>query len=92
MKISMWIPKEKNSVWLQDFINKEISQAGNIKSKETRNSVIEGLHTIQRLAEPGICLYVDGTDSDVDTTYESKEFKYYCGHDYIKPEKSDNFT
>ncbi len=90
MKISMWIPKEKNPVWLQDFINKEIAQAGNIKSKETRKSVIEGLNTAQRLSKPGICLYIHGTDFDKDI-YKGKEFKYYCGNDYIKPEVPSDF-
>lgn len=86
----MWIPNEKNPVWIQEFINKEIAQAGNIKSKETRNSVIDGLYVAHHIAKPGISIYIDGKNYDMDT-YKGKEFKYYCGNDYIKPEKPNDF-
>jgi len=91
MKISMWIPKEKNPIWLQDFINKEMGQAGNIKSKETRNSVVDGLTVAQRLAEPGVCLYVDGTAFD-EQSYDGNEFKYHCGREFIRPEQPSAYT
>lgn len=84
MKISMWIPTTKNPVWIQNFINNEMNQAGNIKSKQTRESIIDSLFVAQRTVKPGVCLYIDGTDA-TEETYPDKEFKYYCGHEYIRP-------
>ena len=87
----MWIPETKNPVWVQDFINIEMIQAGNIKSKTTRESVVDGLYIAQRLAKPGMCVYVEGRDCDLDT-YRGKEFKYHCGREFITPEKENDYT
>jgi len=91
MKISLWIPKTKNPVWIQDFITGEMSQAGNIKSKLTRESVADGLFVAQRLARPGIGLYVEGKEYN-EEKYDGKIFKYYCGREFIKPEKASDYT
>ncbi|GAH35322.1 unnamed protein product, partial [marine sediment metagenome] len=91
MKISIWIPKTKNPIWIQDFINGEITQAINIKSKSTRESVADGLHVAQRIARPGIGLYIEGKDFE-EEKYDGKIFKYHCGRDFIKPEKPSDYT
>jgi len=91
MKISIWIPKTKNPVWIQDFINGEINQAGNIKSKSTRESVADGLYVAQRVAKPGIGLCIEGKDFEAEN-YDGKIFKYHCGREFIKPETQSDYT
>lgn len=91
MKISFWIPKTKNPQWIRDFINNEITQAGNIKSKQKRESVIKSLQTAIKFAEPGRCLYVEESDCTEDI-YNDKEFNYHCGNDYIHPELPSDFN
>ena len=91
MKISIWIPKTKNPIWIQDFINDEMSQAGNIKSKSTRESVVDGLYVAQRIARPGVGLCIEGKEFE-EKTYDGKIFKYHCGRDFIEPEKPSDYT
>ncbi|GAG06796.1 unnamed protein product [marine sediment metagenome] len=80
--------------WIQRFLDKELAQAVNIKSKQTKESVIQGLNTAKRQATPGICLYINGRDLFAwDSGYEGKEFKYYCDSvNYIEPPARDTFT
>jgi len=52
MKISLYLPKETKNI--RGFLETELSSARNIKSKQTKNSVIAGLQAMIRATAQGI--------------------------------------
>ncbi len=84
MKVSIWIPKKKDTFWIRKFILKEMAEAENIKSKITRNSAIQSLRTALNNAMSGMCIYSDGTDFTTEN-YNDRTFFYKCGKEFIKP-------
>lgn len=86
MKISLYVPSGKN---VNSFIDDEISQATNIKSKEVRKSVTAGLRKM-RIAlvgypDGGVALFTDG-DSITAEPYTGIKKLYHCGNDYKRIE------
>ena len=71
MKISLHIPKEANMDDIRSFVKKEISEARNIKRKETRKSVYAGLNKILRILfgtrKVGISIFTDGDSIHVES-------------------------
>lgn len=82
MKITLYIPKGKNE---HDFVASEITEASNIKSKDTRKSVIAGLRkiavAIREYPDGGVALFSDGEEIFVEP-YNGIKKKYHCGHEY----------
>lgn len=90
MKISLWIPRKKSVQWITNFINKEITQASNIKSKQNRESIQRDLLLALVYAKPGSCLYVGDGFANI-SEYTQNEFKYHCGKEFQYPEKPSEF-
>jgi len=89
MKITLAIPKGKN---VRKRIKKELSLAKNIKSKETRNSIIQGLNKILVNYQEGYVFLWNGSNLEI-IEYPLKEFIYHCGNEFIAPEipKGNNY-
>lgn len=94
MKISFWIPEDENPQNIMKFIENEITEAKNIKSKETRRGVNTALTLMKcniGIYGTGYCYYADETKLFADK-YEGKIKKYHCGRDFVKPEKPSDYT
>lgn len=91
MKISMWIPKNKEPSWMRKFIQKEIVETQNVKSKETRDSALRSLNTTLLNARRGACVYAEDDSFELEH-YDGKQFKYHCGREFIEPEKENDYT
>ena len=91
MKISLWIPKEKDIFNVRSFLQDEIHQAENIKSKETRNSVKKSLGKMIEKAVPGHCIYTESEYAER-KPYNGNSFFYRCGRQFFQPEKQNTFT
>ena len=90
MKISMWIPKSKEPSWIRKFIQNEMSEAKNIKSRETRNSTIQSLRIALNNARRGACIFADGNEFTIEH-YDDRTFFYRCGREFIKPSIPENY-
>ena len=90
MKISMWIPKNKEPSWIRKFIQRELIEAENIKSRVTRNSTIQSLRTALNNARRGACIFADGADLIIEH-YDDRTFFYRCGREFIKPSIPENY-
>lgn len=91
MKISLWVPEAKDYQWLQRFLDKEIAQAGNIKSDGTKKSVLQGLNIAKTYVSPGMCAYIEGNTMTT-KEYNGREFKYHCGGEFVKPAPQSSYT
>jgi len=94
MKISFWIPKDEDPNNISRFINKELAEAKNIKSKKTRQDTETALTLLKwnfSLYGTGYCYYTDEFYLVADK-YDGNIKKYNCGKEYIKPEKPSKFT
>ena len=87
MKITLAIPEGKKG--MAEFLKKELSQAQNIKSKQTRQQVTKGLNKLLfRQDYSSIIFYYDGdTDELTQEPYDGIDFVYHCGHRFVIPEK-----
>lgn len=93
MKISFWVPKTENIQTIIKFLNKEIAQARNIKSKKTRENTLIGLNSVKNnLIESGTgnCFYADAEYSGI-IKYEGNTKMYHCGTSFIEPEPESKF-
>ena len=90
LKISMWIPENKEPSWLRKFIQNEISQTQNVKSKETRKSALQSLNAVLQHARVGTCIYVENTFKL--EPYIGTQFKYHCGREFVRPEPQSDYT
>ena len=93
MKISMWIPKEEDENNICNFLKKEIAEAKNIKSKETRKDTLTGLMSIWcnfSIYGSGYCYFADGNDIETQAYFNNIK-KYNCGKEFVKPETSGKF-
>lgn len=94
MKISIWIPEDENKDKINKFIEREITEANNIKSKETRNGVTTALTLLKLnfgVYGSGFCYYSEDTKL-VAEKYNGKIKKYHCGREFVKPEKPSDYT
>lgn len=91
MKISLWIPKEKNIWHVWNFLENEIHQAENIKSKETKKSVKHSLGKMIQNARRGYCIYTEENSVESEP-YDGESFFYRCGKQFFRPEKESTFT
>lgn len=91
MKISMWIPKNREYSWIQKFVSKEIAQANNIKLPSTRKATIRSLTTVMNNARRGSCIFAEDTDFTLEP-YDGKQTFYKCANEYIKPSVPENFN
>jgi peptide chain release factor subunit 1 len=85
MKISLHIPKGKELP--RRFLHNEVAQARNIKSKQTRQSVVDGLQKLLAAVEThgsGVAYYTDGVEVKSEP-YEGRRQTYYCGREYQLP-------
>lgn len=81
MKITLYIPKDRKNV--RDLLSQEINSASNIQDKKNRNEIIDGLNKIAtHYKENGIAYFWDGNKLEY-FPYAGKEFKYYCGKEFI---------
>jgi len=87
MKITLYIPKGKTDT--RNFLNEEIAEAMNIKSKSTRKTVIAGLRKMLNAINPyedgGIAMFTDGEDLIIEK-YDGVKKLYHCGHEYKRIE------
>lgn len=90
MKISLWVPIAKDYQWIQKFLDKEIAQAGNIKSDDTKKSVLQGLSTAKKHIHCGLCIYIDGVSFLLEQ-YDGRTFNYHCGNEYQTPTPVDDY-
>lgn len=92
MKISLYVPSGKN---LNSFIDDEINEASNIKSKVVRKSVVAGLRKMRvALAEypdGGVALFTDG-DTIHAERYTGIKKLYHCGNEYRRLQPPDAQT
>ena len=91
MRISIWVPNSKDYTQIISFLRGELNQSNNIKSKDTRNSTINGLQTAIRNIKVGSYLLIEDNEF-VLKTYDGKEFKYKCGREYEIPDTTAKFT
>lgn len=82
MKITLAIPENKKH--MNEFIQKELNSAKNIKSKETRDSVIEGLTKIKQQLQTGK-VFLWGGKELVIYDYPLHQFVYECGKKFVVP-------
>jgi peptide chain release factor subunit 1 len=87
MKISAYFPKETKAV--RKFLEEEINTAKRIKSKETRETVVNGLKKIQNsgfIAEiettQGYAFFVDEEEFTA-VPYDGKQKIYQCGNNLV---------
>ena len=90
MKISMWIPKSKEPLWIRKFLQRELTEAENIKSRVTRNSTIQSLRIALNNARRGACIFADGNEFTIEQ-YDDRTFFYRCGREFIKPSIPENY-
>lgn len=91
MKISLWIPKEKNIHQVWSFLQNEVKESENIKSKETQKSVQQSLRKMIKNAQSGYCIYTED-DYVEKKLYNGDSFFYRCGKEFFRPEKQNTFT
>lgn len=97
MKITLIIPEKESKFKMLSFLEQEITQANNIKSKETRNSVIESLKKIKLHLEvhgTGKAYYAWDEDNDICIDvqpYKGPTKTYHCGRDFVKPSEPSDF-
>ena len=95
MKISIWIPKEKLLQNEIEFVQKEITEANNIKSKKNRKSVISALNKIKGTLEvygTGFYYLSDGEDCIIGE-YDGRDKLYKCDNrDYHYPTKPKEYS
>lgn len=87
----MWIPKSKEPLWIRKFLQRELTEAENIKSKVTRNSTIQSLRTALNNARRGASIFADGANFTIEY-YDDKTFFYRCGREFTKPLIPENYT
>lgn len=89
MKISYYVPKGKQD---RQFIIDELATARNIKDKNTRKSVEDGLKKIKNSYRDGKAYFWDDEGEDLYILeYPGKISKYYCGKDFdLEPLNLDN--
>lgn len=94
MKISYWIPKDEKLDTIRKFLKREVAQAMNIKSKDTRDNTLNCLisirHTLERFGT-GYCFYSDNGATSV-VEYEGNIKKYHCGNEFIDPPLPEELT
>ncbi len=94
MKISIWIPKDRNIDNIIRFLKDEITEAENIKSKSDRKQVKKSLHEILikiRAFGVGICVYSDENGTTIEK-YEGKSSLYTCGREWEKPNREEIYN
>ena len=65
MKISLHIPQDSDLDNIRRFLRNELAEARNIKSKQTRKSVIAGLTKLLANVNRGLSLFTDGEDISI---------------------------
>jgi peptide chain release factor subunit 1 len=83
MNITLAIPEGKE---YKNKLKHELSVASNIKSKQTRDSITQGLRKILEAYSPGN-VYLWNGEKLWSHPYPLNEFIYHCGPDFMVPEK-----
>lgn len=94
MKISYWIPNKEDPNKINKFINNEIAEAKNIKSKQTRKETETALTLLKwnfAMYGTGYCYYSDENYLTADK-YDGNVKRYNCGKGHIKPASPDKFV
>lgn len=81
LKITLHVPKEYDENAIRSFIKDEITQAGNVKSKETRKTATAGLRKILSAVKPGYSFFTDGADIWSEP-YNGVSRQYFCGNEF----------
>ena len=93
MKITLLVPKDHNKETVLRFLKTEIAEARNIKDKNHRKLVESALNMIKtQIIQNGVghAYYSDGITT-VSEEYDQTLKIYWCGKDFIRPEKKEIF-